>query len=114
MSAPATLPRWADVVLLPLVNLAMALVVAAIVVASIGQDPREVLVRTARTRRRPAWRIPERWIPISSVSTRAATTWTPLPWATSPFNEYLPRPPAPRLYYRLRRSHPDPGGIATP
>lgn len=43
MSAPATLPRWADVVLLPLVNLAMALIVAAIVVASIGQDPREVL-----------------------------------------------------------------------
>ena len=25
----------------------------------------EVLARTARTRRRPAWRIPERWIPMS-------------------------------------------------
>jgi general nucleoside transport system permease protein len=42
MSAPA-LPRWADVALLPLVNLAMALVVAGIVVAFIGQDPLEVL-----------------------------------------------------------------------
>ena len=42
MSVPA-LPRWADVALLPLVNLAMALVVAGIVVAFIGQDPLEVL-----------------------------------------------------------------------
>lgn len=43
MSAPATLPRWADVVVLPLVNLAMALIVAGIVVAFIGQDPKQVL-----------------------------------------------------------------------
>jgi simple sugar transport system permease protein len=41
-SAPA-LPRWADIGLLPLVNLAMALVVAGIVVAFIGQNPLEVL-----------------------------------------------------------------------
>jgi general nucleoside transport system permease protein len=42
MSAPA-LPRWADVVVLPLVNLAAALLIAGIVMALIGQDPREVL-----------------------------------------------------------------------
>ncbi len=29
--------------------------------------------------------------------------WTPLPWASSPFLESLARPPAPRLYYRVRR-----------
>jgi len=42
MSA-ARLPRWADVGLLPLINLAMALAVAAIVVAIIGEKPLEVL-----------------------------------------------------------------------
>ena len=42
MSAPA-LPRWADVVVLPLVNLGMALLVAGIVVAAIGQNPLDVL-----------------------------------------------------------------------
>jgi simple sugar transport system permease protein len=42
VSAPA-LPRWADVGLLPLVNLGMALVVAGIVVALIGQNPLDVL-----------------------------------------------------------------------
>jgi len=42
MSAPA-LPRWADVVVLPLVNLGMALLVAGAVVALIGQNPWDVL-----------------------------------------------------------------------
>ena len=28
-----------------------------------------VLARTARTRRRPAWRIPERWIPMTTITT---------------------------------------------
>jgi ABC-type uncharacterized transport system permease subunit len=42
MSAPA-LPRWADVVVLPLVNLGMALLVAGTVVALIGQNPLDVL-----------------------------------------------------------------------
>ena len=42
MSA-ARLPRWADVGLLPLINLAMALAVAAVVVAIIGEKPLEVL-----------------------------------------------------------------------
>ena len=37
------LPRWADVGLLPLINLAMALAVAAVVVAIIGEKPGEVL-----------------------------------------------------------------------
>ena len=36
MSRPVELPRWMDVALLPLVNLAMALVVCAIVVAVVG------------------------------------------------------------------------------
>jgi simple sugar transport system permease protein len=42
MSAPA-LPRWADVLVLPLVNLGMALLVAGAVVALIGQNPMDVL-----------------------------------------------------------------------
>ena len=37
------LPRWADVVLLPIVNLAVALLVAALVVALIGQSPLQVM-----------------------------------------------------------------------
>ncbi|HEX3061862.1 MAG TPA: ABC transporter permease, partial [Usitatibacter sp.] len=43
MSAAPALPRWADIGLLPLVNLAMALIVAGIVVAFIGQNPLDVL-----------------------------------------------------------------------
>ncbi|GAB4088253.1 ABC transporter permease [Hydrogenophaga soli] len=43
MSHPHTLPRWADVVALPLVNLAVALLVAGGVVALVGQSPSEVL-----------------------------------------------------------------------
>ena len=39
----AALPRWADVILLPIVNLAIALLVAAIVVAWIGQSPTQVM-----------------------------------------------------------------------
>ena len=39
----AALPRWADVILLPIVNLAIALLVAAIVVALIGQSPTQVM-----------------------------------------------------------------------
>src|SRR5258706_6912585 len=41
VSAPA-LPRWADIVLLPLVNLAMALVVAGGGVALLRQNPVKV------------------------------------------------------------------------
>jgi general nucleoside transport system permease protein len=40
MSAPVRpLPRWADIILLPLINLVLAFVVASIVVFAIGQDP---------------------------------------------------------------------------
>lgn len=39
----------------------------------------QVLARTARTRRRSAWRIPERWIPMSTISTRLAAT-SRFPW----------------------------------
>lgn len=44
MTAPAELPRWIDVGLLPLVNLALALAVCAVVVAIVGLDPRQVIV----------------------------------------------------------------------
>lgn len=40
-----------------------------------------ILERTARTRRRPAWRIPERWIPMSVLSTTVAPRST-IPWRT--------------------------------
>lgn len=43
MSAFAALPRWADLVLLPVVCLAVALAVAAGVVALVGQSPTEVI-----------------------------------------------------------------------
>ena len=41
----------------------------------------QVLARTARTRRRPAWRIPERWIPMSAITTRSAKV-SQVPWRT--------------------------------
>jgi hypothetical protein len=41
----------------------------------------DVLARTARTRRRPAWRIPERWIPMSAITSRFATS-PGVPWRT--------------------------------
>ena len=44
MSQPIEIPRWIDLVLLPLVNLAMAFAVSAIVLVAIGQDPAQVLV----------------------------------------------------------------------
>ena len=47
MNAPA-LPRWADVVLLPAVNLLIALLVAALVVALIGQSPGQVMTMLAK------------------------------------------------------------------
>lgn len=43
MSASQPLPRWADLVLLPLVCLGVALLVAAGVVALVGQSPSEVI-----------------------------------------------------------------------
>ena len=43
MSAPSTMPRWADLVLLPVVCLSVALMVAAGVVALVGQSPQEVI-----------------------------------------------------------------------
>ena len=41
----------------------------------------DVLARTARTRRRSAWRIPERWIPMSAITSRFATS-PGVPWRT--------------------------------
>jgi simple sugar transport system permease protein len=38
------LPRWADVVLVPLVSLTLAFLIAALVILAIGQDPWEALV----------------------------------------------------------------------
>lgn len=40
-----------------------------------------VLARTARTRRRPVWLIPERWIPMSAITSRLATP-SRVPWRT--------------------------------
>ena len=43
MSQPVELPRWADVALLPAINLAVALLVAGLVVALVGFQPWQVL-----------------------------------------------------------------------
>jgi simple sugar transport system permease protein len=43
VSAPAALPRWADLVLLPIVCLAISMLAAAAVVAMVGQNPQEVI-----------------------------------------------------------------------
>ena len=43
MSRPVELPRWIDIAVLPLVNLGLALAVAAAVVAGIGLSPVQVL-----------------------------------------------------------------------
>ena len=43
MSQPVELPRWIDIGLLPIVNLALALAVSAVVVAGIGLDPLQVI-----------------------------------------------------------------------
>ena len=43
MSRPVELPRWMDIGLLPLVNLALALVVCAAVLAAVGLAPLQVL-----------------------------------------------------------------------
>jgi general nucleoside transport system permease protein len=43
MSQPIDLPRWMDLLVLPAVNLSVALLVAGGVVALIGQDPAQVL-----------------------------------------------------------------------
>jgi general nucleoside transport system permease protein len=42
-STPAELPRWADVLLLPAINLAVALLVCGLVVWGVGLDPLQVL-----------------------------------------------------------------------
>src|SRR5262245_55008402 len=38
-----------------------------------------VLARTARTKRRPAWRIPERWFSMSVITTRVSPA-PQVPW----------------------------------
>ena len=43
MSRPNELPRWLDLAVLPLVNLALAFAVSAIVLVAIGQHPAQVL-----------------------------------------------------------------------
>jgi len=48
MSHPVELPRWMDVALLPLVNLALALLVCAVVVAVVGLDPLQVITLLAK------------------------------------------------------------------
>jgi ABC-type uncharacterized transport system permease subunit len=43
MNASLPLPRWADVLLMPILNLAIALAAAALVVMLVGQSPSEVM-----------------------------------------------------------------------
>ncbi len=43
MSQPVELPRWMDLVLLPAINLALALAVSAVVLVVVGHDPVQVL-----------------------------------------------------------------------
>ena len=43
MSAQVDLPRWMDLVLLPAINLGLALLVSALVLLVVGQDPLQVL-----------------------------------------------------------------------
>ena len=43
MSQPIELPRWMDLVVLPALNLALALLVAGLVVAGVGLDPLQVV-----------------------------------------------------------------------
>jgi simple sugar transport system permease protein len=43
MSQPVELPRWMDLVLLPAVNLGLALLVSAVVLLIVGHDPAQVL-----------------------------------------------------------------------
>ena len=43
MSTGQTLPRWADLFLLPVVNLTVALLAAGAMVALVGQNPVEVI-----------------------------------------------------------------------
>lgn len=44
MSSPVDLPRWADIGLIPLINVMAALVVSGIVVAIIGENPVEAMM----------------------------------------------------------------------
>jgi hypothetical protein len=48
MSSGQELPRWLDLVVLPLFNLALALVVCGVVVLVIGLDPLQVLALLVR------------------------------------------------------------------
>jgi ABC-type uncharacterized transport system permease subunit len=43
MSARRPIPRWADIVLLPVLNLVLAMIVSGIVIALIGQNPFEAI-----------------------------------------------------------------------
>ena len=44
MSVPHALPRWADVGLIPLINVLAALIVSGVVVAIIGENPFEAMM----------------------------------------------------------------------
>ena len=48
MTRPVDLPRWIDIVVLPLVNLALALLVSGVVVALIGLDPVQVITQLVK------------------------------------------------------------------
>ena len=48
MTRPVDLPRWIDIIVLPLVNLALALLVSGVVVALIGLDPVQVITQLVK------------------------------------------------------------------
>ena len=48
MSQAPELPRWADIFVLPLVNLALALLVSCVVLLMVGQNPVQVMVLLAK------------------------------------------------------------------
>ena len=48
MSRPVALPRWLDIGVLPLLNLALALLVSGVVVAVIGLDPVQVITQLVK------------------------------------------------------------------
>lgn len=72
-----------------------------------------VLERTARTRRRPAWRIPERWIPMSVLTTTVAPRST-IPWRTVGLIALLVLALLASALFAVGRAHrlPPPFGVA--
>lgn len=48
LGTPPPLPRWAEVLLLPLINIAVAFMACAVVIWALGEKPGEVLWKIGR------------------------------------------------------------------